>query len=169
MRPDLHNFILQLLDAHRLMTLATNRSDGWPQATTVAYAHEGLILYCFVSRVGQKYANIQHDARVSVAIAGEFSDPGEIKGLSLAGRANIVDDKRDYDRIAALLYGHFPEYANWPEPNAALAPLIRIKPEIISVLDYSKGFGHSDLVDVSKDDLETIGSGRQDWLGQDKS
>jgi Pyridoxamine 5'-phosphate oxidase len=27
--------ILELLDQHRLMTIATNRPDGWPQATTV--------------------------------------------------------------------------------------------------------------------------------------
>jgi hypothetical protein len=166
MRPDLHSFILQLLESHRLMTLATNRPDGWPQATTVAYAHEGLLLYCFVSRVGQKYDNIQRDGRVSATIAGDFTDPSGIQGLSLAGRASIVDNKRDYDRIAALLFGRFPQYASWPQPNPALAPLIRIKPEIVSVLDYSKGFGHSDLVNVSEDDLEAIGSGRHDWLGQ---
>ena len=27
--------IRELLDQHRLMTIATNRPDGWPQATTV--------------------------------------------------------------------------------------------------------------------------------------
>jgi hypothetical protein len=29
--------ILELVDQHRLMTLATNRPDGWPPATTVEY------------------------------------------------------------------------------------------------------------------------------------
>jgi Pyridoxamine 5'-phosphate oxidase len=29
--------ILKLLDHHRLMTVATNRPDGWPRATTVGY------------------------------------------------------------------------------------------------------------------------------------
>ena len=37
--------ILGLLDRHRLMTIATNRSDGWPQATTVGYVNDGLTLY----------------------------------------------------------------------------------------------------------------------------
>ena len=37
--------ILDLLDAHRVMTLATLRPDGWPQATTVGYVNEGLVLY----------------------------------------------------------------------------------------------------------------------------
>jgi hypothetical protein len=32
--------ILTLLDQHRIMTLATVRPDGWPQATTVGYANE---------------------------------------------------------------------------------------------------------------------------------
>jgi len=30
--------VLKLLDSHRIMTVATNRPDGWPQATTVGYA-----------------------------------------------------------------------------------------------------------------------------------
>src|SRR5690242_6593453 len=30
--------ILSLLDQHRIMTIATLRPDGWPQATTVGYA-----------------------------------------------------------------------------------------------------------------------------------
>ena len=37
--------ILELLDQHRIMTIATLRPDGWPQATTVGYTSQGLILY----------------------------------------------------------------------------------------------------------------------------
>ena len=36
--------ILEVLDRHRVMTVATLRPDGWPQATTVGYASEGLTL-----------------------------------------------------------------------------------------------------------------------------
>src|SRR5687767_15935738 len=39
------NKILKLLDEHRNMTIATLRPDGWPQATTVGYANDGLTLY----------------------------------------------------------------------------------------------------------------------------
>ena len=41
-----------------------------------------------------------------------------------------------------------------PPPAPATVPLLRITPEIVSILDYSKGFGHADLVRVSDDDLE---------------
>jgi hypothetical protein len=48
--------------------------------------------------------------------------------------------------------------------------MFRIEPEVISVLDYSKGFGHSDLVTVTKTDLKQVAEPKQhDWLGQGKS
>ena len=43
--------ILTLLDQPRIMTIATLRPDGWPQATTVGYINEGLTL--FPLRIGQ--------------------------------------------------------------------------------------------------------------------
>jgi len=46
-----------------------------------------------------------------------------------------------------------PEQRMAPEPSPDVV-LLRIAPEIISVLDYSKGFGHSDLVTFSERDLD---------------
>jgi nitroimidazol reductase NimA-like FMN-containing flavoprotein (pyridoxamine 5'-phosphate oxidase superfamily) len=48
--------ILELLDQHQLMTLATNRPDGWPQATTVGYVNAGLTIYFLRSPQSQKAA-----------------------------------------------------------------------------------------------------------------
>jgi nitroimidazol reductase NimA-like FMN-containing flavoprotein (pyridoxamine 5'-phosphate oxidase superfamily) len=45
MDAEIRTKILTLLDQHRIMTIATLRPDGWPQATTVGYANEGLTLY----------------------------------------------------------------------------------------------------------------------------
>ena len=42
---DLKTKILEILDRNRLMVVATNRPDGWPQATTVGYVNIGLTLY----------------------------------------------------------------------------------------------------------------------------
>lgn len=41
MDEEIRRRILALLDEHRIMTVATLRPDGWPQATTVGYANEG--------------------------------------------------------------------------------------------------------------------------------
>ena len=163
MNDDLSRLAVRLLDEHRIMTIATNRPDGWPQATVVGYANDGLTIYCFVSRLSQKFANIQRDRRVSIAISGDFADPLQIKGLSLAAKAHPVEQRDEYDRACDVFMKRYPEYASWPRPDPKIAPMLRITPEIISVLDYSKGFGHSDLVNVTPGDLRTAQS-RSNWL-----
>ncbi len=53
-----------------------------------------------------------------------------------------------------------------PKPDPALVPMLRITPEIVSVLDYTKGFGHADLVRVTESDLaEHIEARRHLWAG----
>ena len=42
----LKRLILRLLNDHRVMTIATNRPDGWPQATMVGYVNDGSISTC---------------------------------------------------------------------------------------------------------------------------
>jgi nitroimidazol reductase NimA-like FMN-containing flavoprotein (pyridoxamine 5'-phosphate oxidase superfamily) len=163
MNHDLRDLAVRLLDEHRIMTIATNRPDGWPQATVVGYANDGLTIYSFVSRLSQKYANILRDKRVSIAIASDFSDPLQIQGLSLAAKAFPVEQKNEFDRACEVFMKRYPEYASWPRPDPKIAPMLRFTPEIISVLDYSKGFGHSDLVSVTPGDLGAAQS-RRNWL-----
>ena len=110
------DLILKLLNGHRLMTLATNRPDGWPQATMVGYVNDGFLLYCFVARNSQKYVNIRRDPRVSAAIGSDAAHPVEIKGLSLAGRVTEVSDPVEFDHVARLRLSRYPEYADLPPP-----------------------------------------------------
>lgn len=177
--PRLKKLILQLLDEHRVMTIATNRPDGWPQATMVGYVNDGYLLYCFVARNTQKYANIQRDPRISIAIGSDAPTPLALKGLSLAARATEVTDRSEFDDINKLRLKRFPEYPALlqapysepldrvsPQPSPTRTALLRIAPEIISVLDYSKGFGHSDLVTFSARDLDVhLSSASHLWNG----
>ena len=54
MDEEIRRKILSLLDQHRTMTIATLRPDGWPQATTVGYANEGLTLSSFAARKAKR-------------------------------------------------------------------------------------------------------------------
>ena len=180
----LKSLILSVLDEHRVMTLATNRPDGWPQATMVGYVNDGFLLYCFVARNTQKYANIQRDPRVSIAIGSDAPNPIDIKGLSLAGRAAEVKDQSEFDDIAKLRLKKYPEYAALssavrqesaslrisPQPPAQSIALLRIAPDLISVLDYSQGFGRSELVTFSARDLDVhVDSLRHRWNGNSEA
>ncbi len=156
--------IVALLEQHRIMTIATSRADGWPQATVVGYANDGLVIYAFIGRNGQKYANIQRDPRVSVAIAKDYPQPLSIRGLSLGGRALIIEDRGEMEHAGGLLLRRYPEYRIMPPPNPAEVALLRLTPEVVSILDYSKGFGHTDLVRVTERDLaDFVESRRHHW------
>lgn len=158
--------IVDLLNQHRIMTIATNRPDGWPQATVVSYANDGLIIYCRISRDSQKCANIARDPRVSLAIAKDYPQPLQIKGLSVAAHAVEATDRGERDHAAEVLLQRYPEYKVMPQLDPAAVPTFRLTPEIVSVIDYSKGFGHSDLVKVTDNDLaEFVEARRHHWAG----
>jgi len=148
MNDALRSMIERLLEQHRIMTIATLRPDGWPQATTVGYASEGLDLYFLCGPESQKAANLARDDRVSLAIDHDADDIMAIQGLSMAARARPVNDPNEVARILGLLAKRYPPQASLPGPmpGPEAVRVFRIVPEIISVLDYTKGFGHTDLV-----------------------
>jgi len=178
MNTRLKTLVLRLLEEHRVMTIATNRPDGWPHATMVGYVNDGFLLYSFVADNSQKYTNVLRDPRVSIAIGSDATQPLEIKGLSLAGKASVVTDPGEFDYVSRLRLQRYPEYAGpppasgeaeriSPQPDASSVVLLRIASEIISVLDYSKGFGHSDLITFSDRDLDLhLESRRHLWGGR---
>lgn len=137
-----------LLDQHRIMTVATLRSDGWPQATTVGYVNEGFDIYFICSPQSQKAHNLVRDNRVSLTIDHDTPDLLSITGLSMAARAHRVEDPATVERILGLMPKKYPEYSAWPviKPKPEEIAVFRLTLEVISVLDYSKGFGHTDLI-----------------------
>lgn len=142
--------ILNLLDEHRIMTVATLRPDGWPQATTVGYVHDGLTIYFLCGLDSQKAANLAQDDRVSLTIDHDTSDIMAISGLSMAARARAVEDHEEAEKVLQLLAQQYPEQIDLPVemPTPDDVRIFRVTPSVISVLDYSKGFGHTDLVAV---------------------
>jgi nitroimidazol reductase NimA-like FMN-containing flavoprotein (pyridoxamine 5'-phosphate oxidase superfamily) len=140
--------ILALLDQHRIMTVATLRPDGWPQATTVGYVNEGLALYFLCGLDSQKAKNLARDNRLSLTIDHDTVDLMSITGLSMAARAHPVDDRAEAEKVLRMLPLKYPETKPLPMkmPTPDEVRLFRVTPSIISVLDYSKGFGHTDLI-----------------------
>ncbi|MGE8451755.1 MAG: pyridoxamine 5'-phosphate oxidase family protein [Pseudomonadales bacterium] len=148
MDDEIRKKILVLLEQHRIMTIATIRPDGWPQATTVGYVSKGLTLYFLCGLESQKATNLAHDDRVSLTIDHDTSDLMGITGLSMAARARPVLDPVEASEVLRMLPLKYPEQTSLPVPmpTAEDVKIFRVMPTVISVLDYSKGFGHTDLV-----------------------
>ena len=140
--------ILTILDKHRIMTVATLRPDGWPQATTVGYVNEGLTLYFLCGLDSQKAKNLALDNRLSLTIDHDTPNLMAITGLSMAARAHAVEDRAEAEKVLRMLPLKYPEAPPLPMkmPNPGEIRLFRVTPTVISLLDYSKGFGHTDLL-----------------------
>ena len=140
--------ILALLDEHRIMTVATLRPDGWPQATTVGYVNEGLTLYFLCGLDSQKARNIARDNRISLTIDHDTADVMAITGLSMAAHAYPVEDRAEAEKVLRMLPAKYPDSPPVPMkmPTPDEVRLFRVTPVVISVLDYSQGFGHNDIV-----------------------
>lgn len=148
MDDELRRQILTVLDQHRIMTIATLRPDGWPQATTVGYASEGLTIYFLCGPTSQKAANLARDERVSLTIDQDTPQVMEITGLSMAARAQVVTDPSEAAKALRLLMVKYPQQTSipLPMPTPADVRIFRVTPVVISVLDYTKGFAHTEQV-----------------------
>lgn len=155
---------VNILKANRLMAISTLRPNGWPQCTMVSHANEDVLAYFLVSRRSQKFANIREDDRVSLAIGSDFDEPSAIRALSIAGRAFEVRDPRQRARAISLVLERRPALSRFGSTGPDRCAVMRVKPEIITVLDYSKGIGHSDVLTVGAGNLVMMTPARDpDW------
>ncbi len=137
--------ILELLDENRVMTVATLRPDGWPQATLVGYVHDDLMLYFAVARISQKVANIERDPRVSIALG---HDAGErLRGLSMAAHVTKVTNFDEIEHLNTMMRDRYPEQPMF-SPRETSATILRAAPTVISIIDVARYQGEPDLVEV---------------------
>jgi len=143
-------FLLQQLKRHRVMTLATARPDGYPQATIVAFANDRLTLFVAVDSNSQKARNIRRNPKVSVAIGSDRRDWSKITGLSMAGQARVLRKTDEIALAKSRLLARFPDMKKLGEADDFKGwAFIEVVPLVISALDYTKGFGHTELIKLS--------------------
>jgi general stress protein 26 len=141
----LRKTILDILTHTNDMSIATVRPDGFPQATTVSYVSDGTTIYFATGNHAQKAQNLAKCDKVSLTVDRPYKNWNEILGLSLGGTAARVTDEAEIEKIEKLMAKKFPQAADFSMPDTAIA-LFKITPKVISLLDYSKGFGHTDTV-----------------------
>lgn len=140
---------VEILDDNLVMAISTLRSDGWPQTTIVGFANDGLTIYFAIFRASQKFANIAHDDRVSVAICREPPDMRVAKAVFAAAHAVEITDSAERDHAWRTLMRRHPNLVGSAIPDQSAVALMRAECRHVSVLDYSKGLGHADALHLS--------------------
>jgi hypothetical protein len=156
---------IEVLKRHRIMALATLRADGWPQATMVSYANLKLRSYFIISRGSQKFSNIVRDNRVSIAIGDPVVDPKLTYGLSMAARVWEVTNPEHRDEAYRVLTERHPAFKGFPFPDWEGAALMQAVPQVISIVNFTKGYGHTDAMTVGAGDLVLMEPARPDDWG----
>ena len=155
--------ILSILSRADTLTVATVREDGWPHATVVSFVNDDLAIYFGTAPNSQKIGNIARDSRVSATVTPAHEASKPIQAISLAAEAEQVMDAGELLRVADLVLKKFPR----PGPTAPAAVLegvavVRLRPTMVSLLDYSRSFGQTDLIELG--DSEASPDRRDDRL-----
>jgi general stress protein 26 len=150
MQKKIRSFINEVMDHQSDLTLATLRKDGWPQANTVSYAHDGLVIFFGTAKDSQKVKNIQHCDKVSLTINEDYQgDWNKIKGISMAATATILKDKAEVQHAIDCIIKRFPAAADWASTeDMANMAYLKLTPSVISLLDYEQGFGHTEQISI---------------------
>lgn len=139
---------ITIMNAHRIMAVSTVRPDGWPQTTIVGYANAGFDIYFLIFRSSQKFANIQHEPRISLAIGAEPRALEELRAVYAGAVAAEVTDPAEAERAWALLSERHPNLAGFYRPEASDAVMIRASCKHLSILDFSRGLGHTEALTI---------------------
>ena len=142
------NPAIEILDAHRQMAISTVRPDGWPQTTIVGYANQGWTVYFLIFRSSQKFVNIAQDDRISVAVSGEARSLGEIKAVYAGAHSTEVTDENERSAAWALLLARHTNLGDFGMPDETETALMRAECKYVSVVDYSRGIGHTEAFEI---------------------
>jgi len=140
--------IHKVLRSQHLMTLATIRPDGYPQATVVNYMSDDLTVYFATDAASQKVANIKLNNKVSIAIANQTEDFYKLAGLSMSGTAARVLDKETAAQLSLRLFRALPQSKRFVPQDARQLAVYSVTPVAISLIDYASGFGRSYLLEL---------------------
>jgi uncharacterized protein YhbP (UPF0306 family) len=145
---ELKRQILDYLESHNTMTLATSQGDV-PWAATVFFASDEFRLYFFSSPDSRHCRNLEANARVAVTIQEDYHDWKAIKGIQLEGKVLRVEGVIEKAKAMATYTRKYPAvmkvFAN-PAGGAFYQAFLKVKfycvvPEKLFYIDNQQGFG----------------------------
>ncbi|HEY2049475.1 MAG TPA: pyridoxamine 5'-phosphate oxidase family protein [Caulobacteraceae bacterium] len=141
--------VTAFLEEQTLMSVATLRPDGWPQATSVGFLAQWPDIYFVVARESQKFQNMVHDPRISMCIVAATASAGGLSGVSMAALAEEVTDMPHIVRFDDAMLKRFPRGPMY-NPIADAMALIRAKVQVISLVRISGARSHAQLMRVEE-------------------
>jgi len=148
-----------------MMSISTVRPDGWPQTTVVGYANQGFDIFFMIFRGSQKFANIQHDDRISIAVATEPTELSQLTAVYAGAHVREITRQNERDDAWRQLMMRNSNLAGFNIPDARDAAFMRARCKYVSVLDYTQGLGHREQIVVDEQGVSTAVDMSEDHWG----
>lgn len=152
-RKELEQTIIEFLKKHYGGTLATVREDGTPQASGVGFVNDGLTIYMAIDPKSYKKKNMDRNPNVGLATFKDYYKWERIKAVQLAGRAELVTDEAEIEKVSMLFAEKFPwvleskMVLDWYAEEGPI-PYYKIIPKVIAYLDYQRyGFNGFETIE----------------------
>jgi PPOX class probable F420-dependent enzyme len=137
--------VRDFLSGRRSMTMCTLGPDGSIHAIAMWYGFLGDDIVLESKSKAQKVLNLRRDPRITVLVeAGEYYE--ELHGVSISGRAEIVEDKDRVWQIGASVIGRYsPPMPDDATRDFAIEALIRNRVGIRVIPERTVTWDHRKL------------------------
>jgi CRP-like cAMP-binding protein len=130
--------ILEYLQQHQILTLATASPAAIPRASTFLYVSDGPTLYFWTRANTATARQIDQNPTVAFTIDDYSKDLGETKGLQGIGECSVLLSGEQIARVADLFGQKFPELS----PGSTLSiSFFRIAPTELQFIDNTASSG----------------------------
>jgi len=148
-REEIIRDILEYLQSHRILTMATASSDGDPEASALEYANNSVDVYVSCRPASIKALNISQNPRVFYEIHDDipitYESVKNLKALQVAAQGEIIAAAESrYDAIFALFLARYPDFKRIPKASRVI---LYFSPKKVWYLNYSRKFFMRELVE----------------------
>jgi uncharacterized protein YhbP (UPF0306 family) len=157
--------LLEFLQSHHILTLATTTEDHEPCATPLFYVlHGGSCLYWISSPSSAHSQNLANDREVAAAVFTSTDQWKDIRGAQLRGKVHVVSDARVRTEVLAH-YGERFHLSTLLRVAMSKSTLYKFTPTWARYLDNSHHFGYTCEFDLA----EPLKEGPRTQRHQDRS
>jgi len=127
--------VLEFLQQHNTLTLATASPSGIPRATTLLYVNEGPSLYFWTRSATVTARHIAQNPVVSFTIDEYTDDLSQTRGVQGTGECSVILGGEEIARVADLFGQKFPALS----PGATMSiSFFRITPTEVGFIDNKR-------------------------------
>ena len=119
--------VAEVLRWERVCRVATAGSSGMPHVVPVCHVLSRERLYVGSGADARKVLNLKENPQIALTVDVYSEAWSQLRGVTVQGRARLVDRGPEFRRVRDLLYAKYPQYRT----EAALSPSDSVIVELI--------------------------------------